>query len=502
MKLILSLTFAIVLLSNFNDFVRCSESHHGSLNNDLPHTNIKRHRITPTISESISSIDRICTNDPLLEFCNEKIPHLSACELSAMFDEAVSNEIFGIIKLFHFHGIIAGSVHSDHIESLCRSKTAVSNDILEFFFDFSPDSFQNLRENLFYWLTFCVKKNVEKFKLLWTAFDGKDLSIEQLAEIISRIAAGNVADLYEFVMNDFVDPILRKTILKLAMNISIRAHRVEAVHFFLEFVDFPVFFLDLNRKMKLLKMAVTSNDVYILKALLNDVEVCEKVCVVSKSPWNLAVHLDLPEIVDVFLKAFPRHVCPVRLVALAFADLSEKVLEYFKETGVLTETLIESMAQTSIHAGNLEAFIVIVRLGLDARSAVTSDNVTFLTLAVESDSLRIVQYLLDFCGVDPNAVNILTDDSNVRTSFSAIYSAKTPKMVHLLSEKGADVNVKYVKETINGELITSTTALHKAASTQDIHLFRELISSGADITISDDLDGTNEEFYYRRVAII
>lgn len=382
--------------------ISCGDSNERK--SELPRNDIKRSRRIPENTEAILAGGMLSMNlssssspvytEPLLAFSNAQIPFLSERERAAMFDEAVFNQNFGLIKLFKQHGIISGMVDSDHLESLFRNDTELSTEILEYLMDHSQTALAAIQGNLPEWLISCVPRSLSKFKLLWTRFNASELDIITLSGIISKIAANYSEEFYDFVFHGLGSDggaEKRDSVMKKGLVTSILYYRLGAVRFLLDYGSLSVSLLDSKLKIKALSMAVNANDLFITRALLSDAELQSLVWVMPKSPWLVAIKKDYPGILDLFISSLPqKQFNEIGLAMYALSQLSLNVLRYFKVKGVLTETLVVANAQTAIEGNRLEAFDMLVKLDLDVYTATSTDNLNLLTLAARNNSLAIV----------------------------------------------------------------------------------------------------------------
>ena len=184
------------------------------------------------------------------------------------------------------------------------------------------------------------------------------------------------------------------------------------------------------------------------------------------------------------------------LVMLAVSLKKCQVLEYFKSKGVLTDETLFKMASAAIQSKNLGFIKFLNNFGIPIE-AIDSNGWNLLTIAVDQDVIKIVEFLIKTCGMNPNGINRKYDIDNTMTSFTSIYYVKSPEMVNLLAKTGADFNAKFEIITHHGVITKSTTALHKAASESNVKLFVTLMENGADMKIADASGLTNESFWYQ-----
>lgn len=445
---------------------------------------------TPAIPDFISS-------DAVLRFCYEKIPQMTKREITSMFDEAIYNENFGLVKVVALKGDFDGMVDSDQIEALCRSRSEVSANILDFILDKTTFSEEFIETNLGIWLINCVPFGFNKFKSFWKDFKGENLPIDTLAGILTKTASYETRHFFDFVLEkvcsdaEKFDIVMKKAVINCTLYIN-----SEKIGFLLE-NGLSLSSLDVDQKIIIVVMATNTNNLFLLKLLLRDREVLLHVRIMARSPWVTAVHRDHPEILDAYIKAIPDISC-AGLCMSAFRHESSKILEYFKSKGVLTADILFRAALTAIQSKKLALIQYLNNFGIPAEMR-TFDGWSLLTVAVDQDAHEIVEFLIKTCGMNPNEDNVFYDTYNRRTTFRAIYYAKSPAMVHLLASNGANVNDRYDIITHHGVIIRSTTALHKAASESNIKLFQALLEHGADIKIPDTNGLTNEAFYYRNL---
>lgn len=441
------------------------------------------------------SVPDFIGNDPVLKFCYENIPTMSDRELAGIFDEAVFNENLGMIKIFIMHGKLGTLVESDHIEALCRSRSEASDEILDLLLDATPFSEEIIGEmNLAACLTFCVPHGLEKFKSFLKAFKDESLSlpVKLLADVLSHVASFETREFYDVLLNEinFDHEVVKEAVLSATLQ-----GNVNVIKFLLE-NGMSFSFLDKDQKIKIALMATRTNNPFLLTYLLRDREVLLGVSVIPKSPWIIAINRDHPEVLDVFINLIPS-IQEGGLAMLAFSQQKHKVMDYFKMKGVLTDQLLFRMALTSIQSLNLELLKFLKHYGIPFSMVDDLNGFNLLTTAVSRDLYEYVEYLIKDCHMDANARSVNYDIDNTRTTFTPIYFAKSPKMVQILVENGANVNEKYERVTHHGVVVRSTTALHKAAAESNMAMFAALIDLGADIKIADAVGLTNEAFYYR-----
>ena len=216
--------------------------------------------------------------------------------------------------------------------------------------------------------------------------------------------------------------------------------------------------------------------------------------IMPKSLVMEAVQRDFLQVLDAFLEVIPGGSLQ-GLAMYAFSLNNIKFLEYLKtKRGVLDDSLLFTMAITAITGNRKEAFENAIMLGLKLSSRNESGE-NLLTIAVLADNLDIAEYLLESCRFDPNTPNIFYDSLGCRTVSNAIHFAKSPTMISLLAEKGADVNAKSIKETDHGVTLKSETALHNSASIEGLPLFDALIKAGADFNIPNAVGHDTKTFH-------
>lgn len=444
------------------------------------------------------AVIRTINEDPFLQFCDEMIPIYSKRELSSVLDEAVSNENLALIKLMEAHDKLAGVLTSDHIEELCRSPNNISIDIIEFIFDLPWFSMEELEMNPMGLMYYCVPNSFDKFKEFWAAFEAeKMLPVSNIASIVFNAAMSQNKQFIEFVVEHVADEEKRNAVMKQAFINGVRNHEPYAVEFLLQNCGVSLDILDGDLKVSALRMFTCSNCPELVRFLLSDRDVYARVRVMPDSPWIRAVNMDLPEVVEVYVQAFP--FIQVRgLAMLAFSKKRRAVLEHFKSKGVLTENTLLMMALTSIKGKDLEALKIAIGLGVNLK-LVDPRGFNLLSVAVEADFLDAVEYLIKQCSMDVNAVNEKLDIDNTKTFIPPIFLAKSPAMVHLLSLNGADLDAQYQKISRTGELLRSATAMHKAALDSNMAVFGALLKRGANIEIPDNTGLNNEAVLYRHL---
>lgn len=463
----------------------------------LPHFNKRSRRSHDIIDEDLPPVTHdFIANDPILRFCYENIPRMSRRELSGMFDEAINNENFGLIKVMSLKVNFDEMVHSDQIESLCRSQSEVSLNILDFVLDKIRLTDEFIDENLVNWLNCCVPFGFKKFQLFWEAFNcGETLPIISLAGVLTEISSYESMDFYKFVLEKIGGFKSEKFIIILIKAVvrCIMFRNSDVINFLLE-NGLSLSILDLSHKIKIVIMATNTNNLSLLNFLLGDNEVLSNLRVMEISPWIMAVQRDHPEIVDAYIKAIPM-INKENLIMTAFSHKSRQVLKYFKTIVILTDEILFKMAVAAIKSKNLDAMKFLYHVGIPIEAS-DSNGWNLLTISVDQDAIRIVEFLIRTCGMNPNGINGKHDTEVTLTSFTPIYYAKSPEMVRLLSKTGAEVNAKFEIFALNGVIIKSTTALHKAASESNLKMFTALMKNGADMTIADDAGITNESFWY------
>ena len=445
------------------------------------------------LSEPI--IPEFVANNPVLMFCYCRIPQLTERELDGMFDEAISNENFELIQVFSLHGKLETLIDSDHIEALCRGHSEVSTEILDYLLDKFNLADEIIQENLPKWLNFCVPFGFEKFKLFWNAFNGEKMSVVSLASVLTKISSYETRAFYDFVLEKIIfDTQKLDIIMKWTVTSATMCGNYKVVTFLFE-NGLSLSTLDLEQKEKIIIMATNTNNTFLVSFLLRDKDVIRSVRVMPKSPFITAVQRDYPEILDAYIKAIP-NIQLSGLAMLAFTHKKHRIMEYFMSKSVLNDEILFRMALIAIQLRSLDAMKYLNNFGIPFQ-ATNSDGWNLLTIAVEQDATEIVEFLIKTCGMNPNAINRKFDISNTMTTFRAIYFAKSPNMVRILVQNGANVNAKFERFTHHRVIIKSTTALHKAAFDLNMIMFGALLENGADIKIADAVGLTNEAIYYR-----
>ena len=432
------------------------------------------------------------SQDRVLNICHRRIPQMSKEDIYAMLDEAILNENFGLVKVVALRENLAELVDFDQIEALCRSSSEVSADILEYivartgmikYFDWQIKSC----------LFFCVPFGFKKFKILWEAFKAENLPNTFLADILTKISSPETKHFYDFFLekivrdNEKFSDIFKKSIAEC----TIFGFSKKMV-FLLE-NGLSLSYLDRQKKLGMLFVALNANNCFLLSYLLKDLEVIAHAKVMAKPPWITAVENDYPEVLEVLIKTFTG-IEISSLCMLAFSCKSSKVMKYFWSTGQLSSEILFRMALTSVQMKDLDSMQYLRYFGIPV-DVKNFEGWNLLTTAIDRDALDIVEFLIVTCGMNPNELNIKYDESKQKTSFAPIYFAKTPAMVNLLGKLGAKVNTKFERVTHEGDVVISTTALHKAALESNTEMFLALIENGADIRISDAFGFTNEAFY-------
>lgn len=431
------------------------------------------------------------------------IPRMTDYEIRGMIDEAIDNSSSALIEMLQNHDCLAPFIDFDHIDALIRSKDPESTVIFRFILANVPEIYETMDHVLVQNLCYAARhENLEKFEIMWDAFHAETSMDEaSLAGVLSKVSCDKYEDFYRFIMGKFIhneEQVAKSiSIRRMVIANAVTFRNLDTIMFILtRGGDAVLEFLDLDQKIKSLKYAVTSNRADLVRELLKFPDVLVRSKTMPRSPILEAVVRDFPEVLAAFVEAHSE-INLKGMAMYAFNLRSIKVLEYLRTIPhVIDESMLFSMASAAISGRRKDSFEIAIRLGLNLASINDSGD-NLLTMAVEADDLEIAEYLLTSCSFDPNATNINHGSFIIRTTSTAIHSAKSAEMIKLLAENGADVNARFIKETRFGAITKNPTALHNAASMDKIKLFDALIKAGADITIPDTLGASNEAFYHR-----
>lgn len=412
------------------------------------------------------------------------IPSMTDMEVFEMIEEAICNDNISLFKLLHKHDRLAFSVENNHIDALIRIDTPASTSILRFIFSNTPQNYNYYRLDFMRKLSYAIARgNFEKFQIIWEALNAETIDIFFLSELAAKAAYPKHELIYEYILEKIsaTENALPKLeiLKKKAFNYCILHNNIGPIEFILERGDASVSDLNIEQKVKILRMAVSNNRVRLVRELLSLPDLLERVKFVTRSPMMDAVSNDFPEILDAFLD-FITHYSINSIAVFAFSSKSFKVLEYLKtKLGNLSPSLLFSMASTAIANHDPEAFENSVKLGLDL-SRRNSDGENLLTMAVASNDLMIAEYLLSVLKFHPDTPNINSNHPDSRIISAPIHSAKSMEMISLLAVHNVDLNAKLTIETHQGVIFQSITALNHAALTKRYNLVYGLIDAGAD----------------------
>ena len=116
---------------------------------------------------------------------------------------------------------------------------------------------------------------------------------------------------------------------------------------------------------------------------------------------------------------------------------------------------------------DIDVILSLIKNGADPKSMCKKMNSTVLHCAAETGKLKIVEYLIDKCGCDPNAVCVL--------GFSPLhccFEGDNIDVVHKLINSGANVNAKSK---------TNLNVISQAVASGNIDMVALLEKNGADL---------------------